>query len=103
MALSDLFGIDSTAGTDAITQALNSIRQALPTGQQLTLPMLQQYVAAGKLTPAQYQATAADPNTYKDALTGAQDNTGMNAQKAALQQLGGIVQAGGSTPINQAN
>jgi hypothetical protein len=103
MALSDLFGINSTAGTDDLKQALAAIQGVQgPTQQQLTLPQLQQYVKAGVLTPEQYQAVIADPNSYQQ-ITGATDQSGTNAQKAALQQLGGIVQAGGSTPINQAN
>lgn len=102
MAISDLFGINSTAGTDQLKQALAALQGVqAPTAAQLTLPQLQKYVAAGVLTPEQYQAISANPQAFQDIANSA-DQTGNTAQKSALQQLGGIVQAGGSTPINQA-
>lgn len=104
MALSDLFGIDSTAGSDELNKAIQAIQGVRgPTAEQLTLPELQKYVQAGVLTPQQYQAISADPNVFQKVVQATQDNSGANAQKAALQQLGGIAQAGGSTPINEAN
>ncbi len=104
MALSDLFGINSDAGTDELKQALAVIQGVrAPTAEQLTLPELQKYVQAGVLTPQQYQAMIADPDIYQQVIQSTQDNSGSDAQKAALQQLGGIVQSGGSTPINEAN
>lgn len=104
MALSDLFGINSTAGTDDLKAALATIQGVRgPTAEQLTLPDLQKYVQAGILTPQQYQAVIADPATYQKMVQATQDTSGSTAQKAALQQLGGIVQAGGSSPINEAN
>jgi hypothetical protein len=94
---------DNSAGTDYIQKAVAALQEVgVPNASQLTLPELQKYVVAGVLTPEQYQAISADPNTYQQ-ITGATDQSGTNAQKAALQQLGGIVQAGGSTPINEAN
>lgn len=103
MALSELFGINNSAGTDQIKAALDLIRRNTPTQAQLTLPELQKYVSAGVLTPQQYQSIIANPSAYSDSITQTQDNTGSSAQKAALQQLGNVVQSGGSTPINQAN
>lgn len=103
MALSDLFGISNDAGNDQIKAALDLIRRNTPTQAQLTLPELQKYVSAGVLTPQQYQSIIANPNAYSDSINQTQDTTGSNAQKGALQQLGNIVQSGGSTPINQAN
>src|SRR5579872_3468590 len=82
-------------------QALQAV--GVPTAQQLDLPTLQKYVSAGILTPQQYQAIQANPDVYSQMIQSTQDNSGMAAQKQALQQLGGIVQNGGSTPINQAN
>lgn len=104
MALSDLFGINSTAGSDEMRKAIEAIQNVRPpTAQQLTLPELQKYVSAGVLTPEQYQAITANPDTYQQVVRATQDTSGSNAQKAALQQLGNIVQSGGSTPINEAN
>lgn len=104
MALSDLFGINSDAGSDELKQALAAIQAVRsPTAAELTLPELQKYVQAGVLTPQQYQAILTDPNVYSDVIAATQDTSGSDAQKAALQQLSGIVQAGGSTPINEAN
>jgi hypothetical protein len=95
--------LDNSAGNDQLKAALDAIRRATPTQAQLTLPELQKYVAAGILTPAQYQAISANPQAYSDSIAQTQDNTGKNAQSAALQQLGSVVQSGGSTPINEAN
>lgn len=104
MALSDLFGINSTAGTDELNKAIQAIQNVRPpTAAQLTLPELQKYVSAGVLTPEQYQAISADPNTFQQVVQATQDNSGSDAQKSALQQLSQISQNGGSTPINQAN
>jgi hypothetical protein len=104
MGLESLFGIDSNAGDDEFKKALAAIQGVqTPTSQQLTLPELQQYVQQGLLTPEQYKAIIADPETYSRVISATQDNSGMNAQKAALQQIGGVVQAGGSTDINKAN
>lgn len=102
MELSSIFGVDSTAGTEQLKEQLAAIKAASPTQAQLTLPELQQYVSAGILTPQQYQAVAANPQAYSDIIAQT-DTSGTNAQKAALAQLGHIVQSGGSTPINQAN
>lgn len=74
-----------------------------PTLAQLSIPQLQQYVLKGVLTPQQYSAVQANPQIYSQIMQQTQDLSGQQAQKSALQQLGGIVQAGGSTPINQAN
>lgn len=98
-----MFGMNNDAGNDELKQALHLIQQSTPTKEQLTLPELQKYVEAGILTPEQYQAVIANPNAYSDVVAATQDNTGSSAQKAALQQLGSVVQAGGSTPINEAN
>jgi hypothetical protein len=101
--LESLLGLNTDAGTAQLQQALAALQAVgVPTAQQLDLPTLQQYVRAGVLTPQQYQAIQANPQAYQQLAQGA-DQTGTNAQKAALQQLGGIVKAGGSTPINQAN
>ncbi len=102
--LESLLGIDTTAGTAEMQQAIQALQAVgVPNAAQLTLPELQKYVAAGVLSPQQYQAISANPEAYQQAMQQSQDNSGVNAQKAALQQLGGIVSAGGSTPINQAN
>jgi hypothetical protein len=94
---------DNSAGTEDSQKAIAALEAVgVPNASQLTLPELQKYVSAGVLTPQQYQAISADPNSYQQ-ITGATDQSGTNAQKAALQQLGSIAQAGGSTPINQAN
>jgi len=102
--LEGLLGIDTTAGNAQLQQALQALQAVnVPTAQQLDLPTLQKYVQAGVLTPQQYQAIQENPQVYSNMVNQVQTNTGENAQKAALQQLGGIVSAGGSTPINQAN
>ncbi len=101
--LEDVLGINTTAGTEEMKQALAALQAVgVPTSQELTLPELQKYVSAGVLSPQQYQAISENPQAYSDAIAQNQDNTGQTAQKAALSQLGGIVQAGGSTPIMQA-
>jgi hypothetical protein len=97
--IENLLGIKTDAGTDQLKQALAALQAVgVPTAQQLTLPELQKYVSAGVLTPAQYQAISANPQAYQDAVNQNSDNSGINAQKAALQQLGGVAQSG-STPI----
>jgi hypothetical protein len=102
--LENLLGLNTTAGTEQLQEALNALNAVgVPTTQQLTLPELQKYVSAGVLSPAQYQAISANPEAYQQAVQQNQNLTGQNAEQAALQQLGGIVKAGGSTPINQAN
>src|SRR6185437_3271553 len=102
--LEDILGINTTAGNAQLQQALAAIQAVRPpTAAQLTLAELQQYVQQGVLSPQQYQALLADPQVYSKVIQATQDNSGTAAQKAALQQLGGIVKAGGSTPINQAN
>jgi hypothetical protein len=102
--LTSLLGIDTNAGSAELQQAAAALQAiGVPNAAQLTLPELQKYVAAGVLTPQQYQAIQEDPQAYQQAFQAASDSTGKNAQSAALQQLGSIVQAGGSTPINQAN
>src|ERR1035437_869069 len=94
---------DNSAGTNDSEKAIAALEAVgVPNADQLTLPELQKYVSAGILTPQQYQAISADPNSYQQ-ITGATDQSGTNAQKSALQQLSGISQAGGSSPINQAN
>ena len=102
--LENILGIDTNAGTAELQQAIAALQAVgVPNAAQLTLPELQKYVQAGVLSPQQYQAISENPQAYQQAFQAAQDNSGMNAQKAALQQLGGIVNAGGSTAINQAN
>jgi hypothetical protein len=101
--LEDVLGLETNAGTKELQQALDALQAVgVPNAAQLSLPELQKYVRAGVLTPQQYQAISADPQAYQN-LANQADQTGVNAQKTALQQLGGVVQAGGSTPINQAN
>lgn len=101
---SDFFGLDTTAGDDELKRALAAIQGVRsPTKGELTLPELEQYVEAGLLSPEQYQAILANPEAYNDSIAATQDNSGSNAQKAALQQLSGIVNSGGSTAINEAN
>lgn len=103
-SIEDLLGIKRNAGDSQIQSAIDALNAVnVPNLASLTLPELQKYVSAGVLTPQQYQAIQADPNTYNESIQATQDNTGKNAQSAALQQLGSIVQNGGSTPINQAN
>jgi hypothetical protein len=100
--LENILGIDTTAGNSQIQSAIDALNAVgVPTAQQLDLPTLQKYVSAGVLTPAQYQAIQENPNVYSQSIQQNQDNTGLQAQKAALQQLGGISQTG-STPIMQA-
>src|ERR1019366_6547118 len=94
---------NNNAGNNDISQAVAALQAVnVPNASQLSLPELQKYVQAGVLTPQQYQAISADPNTYQQVSSQA-DQSGTSAQKSALQQLSGISQAGGSTPINQAN
>lgn len=102
--LESLLGINTTAGNQQMQDAINALQSInVPNISQLTLPQLKQYVAAGVLTPEQYSAIEANPQVYQQTVQSTLDQSGSNAQKAALQQLGGIVQNGGSTPINQAN
>ena len=99
--LEDVLGINTTAGTAQLQDALQALQQVgVPSLAQLTLPQLQQFVQAGVLTPQQYQAISANPQAYQQIAQQA-DQTGTAAQKSALQQLGGISQTG-STPIMQA-
>src|ERR1035437_5475475 len=94
---------DNSAGTEESKKGIAALEGVgVPNASQLTLPELQKYVQAGVLTPQQYQAISADPNSYQQ-ITGATDQSGNSAQSKALQQLGAVAQAGGSTPINQAN
>src|ERR1017187_3777702 len=100
--LENLLGLDTTAGTAQLQEAMQALQAVnVPTAQQLDLPTLQKYVQAGVLSPAQYQAIQENPQVYSQMVNSVQSNTGENAQKAALQQLGGIAQTG-STPIMQA-
>lgn len=102
--LQNILGIETNAGDEELKKALAAIQGVqTPTAEQLTLPKLQEYVQQGLLTPDQYKAILADPDTYSKVISATLDSSGSNAQKAALQQLGGIVQAGGSTDINKAN
>lgn len=102
--LENVLGLDTTAGTAELQQAIAALQAVgVPNAAQLTLPELQKYVSAGVLSPQQYQAISENPQAYQQAFQSAQDLSGQNVQKAALQQLGNVVQAGGSTPINQAN
>lgn len=104
MGMSDMFGLDTNAGSSELDAAIQQLKAlGVPNASQLTLPELQKYVIAGVLTPTQYQAISENPDAYKDAFAGAQDTTGRTAQQSALQQLGTVVQNGGSSPINQAN
>jgi hypothetical protein len=99
--LEDVLGLDTTAGTGELQQAIAALQAVgVPSIAQLTLPELQKYVSAGVLSPQQYQAISADPNAYQQIASQA-DQSGTNAQKAALSQLGGIAQTG-STPIMRA-
>src|SRR4051812_23230300 len=96
--LESLLGIQTNAGDAELQKALAAIQGVqTPTAAQLTLPKLKEYLQQGLLTPAQYQAIIADPETYSKVISATQDNSGSNAQKSALQGLAGIVQAGGST------
>lgn len=102
--LQSILGIDTNAGTDELNKALSAVNGVnVPTAAQLTLPKLQEYVQQGLITPDQYQAILADPQAYSKVISATLDSSGSNAQKAALQELGGVVQAGGSTDINKAN
>ncbi len=101
--LENILGLETNAGTGEMQQAIAALQAVgVPNIKDLTLPELQKYMVAGVLSPQQYQAISADPQSYQNVANQA-DQSGVNAQKTALQQLGGIVQAGGSTPINQAN
>jgi len=101
-ALQNFLGLNTTAGTSQIQAAIDALNAVgVPTAQQLDLPTLQKYVSAGVLTPQQYQAISENPQVYQQTIQQQQSNTGMQAQQAALQQLGGIAQTG-STPIMQA-
>lgn len=100
----DLLGINTDAGSAELQAALDALNAVgVPTAEQLKLPELQKYVQAGVLTPEQYNAILADPEAYSNAIAQHQDNSGLNAQKAALEQLSTIVNQGGSTAINEAN
>lgn len=102
-ALSGL-GIDPNAGNSQLQQALAALQAVgVPTAEQLNLPELQKYVSAGVLSPQQYQAIMADPDTYSKAVQANTDNTGLDTQKEALSQLSDVVNNGGSTAINKAN
>jgi len=91
----------SGSANSDMQQAIAALQAVgVPSIQSLSLPELQKYVQAGVLTPQMYQAVQADPQTFQNIANQA-DQTGTNAQKAALQQLGGIAQTG-STPIMQA-
>jgi hypothetical protein len=101
--IENILGLNTDAGTAQLQQALQALQAVnVPNISQLTLPELQKYVQAGVLTPQQYQAISANPQAYQQ-LASSADQTGTNAQKQALQQLGNVVQTGGSTAINQAN
>jgi hypothetical protein len=100
--LEDVLGLNTTAGTAQLQQAVAALQAVgVPNAAQLTLPELQKYVQAGVLSPQQYSAISENPQAYQQAFQQAQDTTGTNAQKAALQQISGVAQ-NGSTPIMQA-
>lgn len=102
--LTDILGIDTNAGTSEMQAAIDALAAVgVPTAEQLNLPELQKYVSAGVLTPEQYQAIMADPEAYSNTIASKQDNSGLNAQKSALEQLSTIINSGGSTAINKAN
>lgn len=72
----------------------------VPTANQLTLPQLQQYVAAGVMTPAEMEAYLQKDNAYATENT---DQTGTAAQIQALNQLSDVANAGAmGTPVEQA-
>jgi hypothetical protein len=100
--LEDILGLNTTAGTAELQQAIAALQAVgVPNAAQLTLPELQKYVQAGVLTPQQYSAISENPQAYQQAFQAAQDTTGTQAQKAALQQISGVAQTG-STPIMEA-
>lgn len=71
-----------------------------PTVQELTLPELQKYVEEGVITPEQAEAYLQRSNAYADQNI---DQTGTEAQIAALNQLARIANAGPEgTPMQQA-
>src|SRR5450631_990272 len=96
--LENILGLDTTAGTGELQQAIAALQAVnVPSISQLTLPELQKYVSAGVLSPQQYQAISENPQAYQQVASQA-DQTGTQAQKAALSQLSGVAQTG-STPI----
>lgn len=102
MSLLDILtgGEDSQASQD-LQNAYNAIAGIeTPSISELTLPQLQQYVAAGILSPAQAQAYLQQSNAF---ATENIPQTGTAAQVAALNQLSGIANAGAvGTPTEQA-
>jgi len=72
----------------------------VPSVQALTLPELQQYVNAGLMTPAQMESYLQKNNALADQNI---DQTGTQAQVAALNQLSGVANAGPKgTAVSQA-
>jgi hypothetical protein len=102
MGLADIFsgGADSEAA-DILSKQLAQLNQLkTPTAQQLTLPELEKYVAAGILTPEQAQAYTVQNNAFDTVTAG---GSGMDAELAAIGQLQNIVNSGGADAEEQAN
>ncbi len=89
---------DATAAQKAALEALQNVNA--PTRADLTLPELQQYAIAQNMTPAQMQAFLQQNNALASENT---DQTGTSAQKAALNQLANVANAGAEgTPQERA-
>ncbi len=80
---------DATAAQKAALQALQGVQT--PSADQLSLPELQQYATAMNMTPAQMQAFLQQNNAFNDQHV---DQTGTDAQKAAISQLANVANAG---------
>lgn len=80
---------DATAAQKAALAQLMAVQA--PTAEQLTLPELQQYAVAMNMSPAQMQAFLQQNNALADQNI---DQTGTDAQKAALSQLADVANAG---------
>ncbi len=91
MGLMDAFtgGNDGEGSMRAAIAALSGVNT--PSAESLTLPELEKYATAMNMTPAQMQAFLQQNNAFNDQNI---DQSGTNAQKAAIAQLADVANAG---------
>lgn len=102
MNLADLFsGGQDSAAADALKAQLAQVNAVqTPTAAQLTLPQLQEYVAAGILTPDEAKAYLQGPSAFS---TTTADNTGLDTELSTIGELQDMVNSGGNDAEEQAS
>ena len=91
-ALDGITGGKADDAIDAQKAALLAYQEAAaPTISQLSLPELEKYATAANMTPAQMQAFLQQNNAFNNQNI---DQTGTDAQKAAISRLAQVANAG---------